>query len=564
MGDTFRLIVRRLLAGLAFLVLAPAVAQDASAPAPRMTARQADDAALSYVNREIVVLRAEVAGMTPRERVLDARARLADLDPGAPALPVSTARIVLDGQDAVVLAAGGTPVFALVRADLDPLAALDLGAGAGKAARRLEAALTAARLQREPEVLLRATLQSLAATLALALALAGIRRLRRRGMHWLERAADMPLGWLARRGPDLHAAALAAGRRAARLAALLLGLGACYLWLAFVLRRFPYTEPWGDALAAQLWRRLARLGAAMVTALPGLFTVFLILVLAWLAARALRLLFRAVEEERLTLPFVYADTARPTSWLVTAVIWLFALATAYPYIPGADTPAFQGISVIAGLMATLGSAGVVNQAMSGLILLYARAVAKGEMVSIGGTEGIVSAVGLLSTKLANYRNEEVTLPNTVVLASEIRNYARLGRQGGATVSTTVAVGYDQPWRQVAAMLREAARQTEGVRQDLPARVLQRELSAFHVSYEVVAPIAQPERRAAILDALLASIQDQFNRYGVQIMTPHFQAQPGGRVVVPPERWYAAPAAAPQAERPGRTTARRPDGSVEHR
>jgi len=128
-------------------------------------------------------------------------------------------------------------------------------------------------------------------------------------------------------------------------------------------------------------------------------------------------------------------------------------------------------------MATLGSAGVVNQAMSGLILLYARAIARGEMVSIGGSEGIVSAVGLLSTKLSNYRNEEVTLPNTLVLSSEIWNYARLARRGAATVSTTVPVGYDKPWRQVAA--------------------LQRELTAFHVDYELVAPIGQPERRALI-------------------------------------------------------------------
>lgn len=192
-------------------------------------------------------------------------------------------------------------------------------------------------------------------------------------------------------------------------------------------------------------------------------------------------------------------------------------------------------------MATLGSAGVVNQAMSGLILLYARAIARGEMVSIGGSEGIVSAVGLLSTKLSNYRNEEVTLPNTLVLSSEIWNYARLARRGAATVSTTVPVGYDKPWRQVAALLREAARQTEGVRQDLPARVLQRELTAFHVDYELVAPIGQPERRALIPDALLANIQDQFNRHGVQIMTPQYQSQPEDKVVVPPGRWYAPPA-----------------------
>jgi len=304
-----------------------------------MTARQADDAALAWSNREIVVLRAEVAGMTPRERVADARERLAGLDPDGPPAAVSTGAMALDGQPAVVVAAGGAPLFAIVRADLDPLASLALDAAAARAAHRLEAALDAARLQRDPEVLLHASALSLAATLGLALALWAMRRLRRHGGELLARAARIPLGWLARRGVDLHAAAAAAGRRAAGLAALALGLGACYLWLAYVLRRFPLTAPWGDALAASLWRQLARFAGGKVAALPGLFSVGLIGVLAWLATRALRFLFRAAEEERITLPFVYADTARPTGWLVTAAVWLFALATAYPYIPGSETPA---------------------------------------------------------------------------------------------------------------------------------------------------------------------------------------------------------------------------------
>ena len=514
--------------------------------APAVLASQADEAPLVFANRDVVVFRATVTGMTPRERVAAARERLAGLDDADLTRPVSTGRIVLDGKAAIPVLVGGLPVFAIVDGDLDPLADETAEAAAMRAARRLALALAAAHRQRQPEVVLEGSLEALAASAALALALWSIRRIRRGGAHWLGLAARSPLGWLAQRGLDLHTAAAAAVRRLAGLITVALGLAFCYLWLTYVLRRFPYTEPWGDALAASLWRQLARLGASLVGALPGLFTVVLIMALAWLATRALRAVFRAVEQERIALPLVYPDTARPTSWLLTGLVWLFALATAYPYIPASETPTFKGISVIAGLMATLGSAGVVNQAMSGLILLYARAVAKGDMVSIGGCEGIVSAVDLLSTKIRNYRNEEVTLPNTLVLAAEITNHTRLAAHSGATVSTTVPVGYDKSWRQVAAMLQEAAHQTEGVRHDLPARVMQRELTAFHVSYELVAIIEDPARRPFVLDALLGNIQDQFNRYGVQIMTPNFQEQPAEKVIVPAERWYAAPAAPPAA------------------
>lgn len=52
------------------------------------------------------------------------------------------------------------------------------------------------------------------------------------------------------------------------------------------------------------------------------------------------------------------------------VIWLFALSAAYPFLPGANSLAFKGISVFFGLMLTLGSTGVMTHAMSGLVLIY--------------------------------------------------------------------------------------------------------------------------------------------------------------------------------------------------
>lgn len=55
------------------------------------------------------------------------------------------------------------------------------------------------------------------------------------------------------------------------------------------------------------------------------------------------------------------------------VIWLFALSAAYPFLPGANSLAFKGISLFFGLMLTLGSTGVMTHAMSGLVLIYSGA-----------------------------------------------------------------------------------------------------------------------------------------------------------------------------------------------
>jgi small-conductance mechanosensitive channel len=214
---------------------------------------------------------------------------------------------------------------------------------------------------------------------------------------------------------------------------------------------------------------------------------------------------------------------------------------AYPYLPGSQSPAFQGISVFVGLMISLGSAGLVNQVMSGLVVIYSRALKVGEYVQVGQTEGTVIEVGLLSAKISTPKREAITVPNAVLVGSPIVNYSRLAGDEGAAVGTTVTIGYDAPWRQVHAMLELAARRTQGVRAAPAPVVLQRALSDFYVEYHLVVRIDRAEERIRILSGLHANIQDVFNEHGVQIMSPNFEAQPEGKVWVPREQWFAAPA-----------------------
>jgi len=105
----------------------------------------------------------------------------------------------------------------------------------------------------------------------------------------------------------------------------------------------------------------------------------------------------------------------------------------------------------------------------------------------------------------------------------------------------VTIGYDAPWRQVHALREAAAAATPGLRRQPAPVVYQRALGDFYVEYELFAHVDRPLERVAILSALHAAIQDEFNRHGVQIMSPHFIDQPARPVGVPPAQWYAAPA-----------------------
>jgi small-conductance mechanosensitive channel len=126
----------------------------------------------------------------------------------------------------------------------------------------------------------------------------------------------------------------------------------------------------------------------------------------------------------------------------------------------------------------------------------------------------------------------------------VTNFSYDVERGGAVVWTSVTIGYDAPWRQVLALLLGAAARTPRVLKEPAPRVMQRSLDDFYVEYRLFVLVVRPAERYVILSDLHGQIQDAFNDAGVQIMSPHFVAQPAEPVVVPKERWQEAAASLP--------------------
>jgi small-conductance mechanosensitive channel len=324
-----------------------------------------------------------------------------------------------------------------------------------------------------------------------------------------------------------------------------------------VFSHFPYSQPWSSALASYLLGVVTRLADGAIQALPGLMTVAIIFLITRAVARLATNFFREVERGTLTVAGFQPETARATRRVVVTIVWLFAITVAYPFIPGSRTDAFKGVSLFAGLLFSLGSAGLLNQIMSGLVVTYSRAMRPGEYVRVGEMEGVVTELGVLCTKIVTRKKEEIAIPNAVLVAATTTNYSRLAGVDGAILSTSVTIGYDAPWRQVHALLTLAAERTDGVRRQPRPWVLQRTLSDFFVEYVLLFHVDHPEDRVVVLSDLHAQIQDAFNEHGVQIMSPHFEAQPEGQVLVPRGQWSPPPAQATN----GPEVARVNDGSV---
>jgi len=203
--------------------------------------------------------------------------------------------------------------------------------------------------------------------------------------------------------------------------------------------------------------------------------------------------------------------------------------------------------VLIGLMVSIGASSIVGQAVSGLILMYTRAFRVGEYVRVGDTEGTVTALGSFTTRIRTGLGEEVLLPNSYALQNTTRNYSRIVEGDGFVVNTGVTIGYSTPWRQVHAMLEEAARRTKDIASEPAPRVRQTALSDFYVEYRLIAysTAELAAQRIDVLNELHANIQDVFNEHGVQIMSPHYMTDPVAPQVVPKAKWWMAPANPPQ-------------------
>lgn len=535
---------------LLVLGLAPVVtAQTAPATTPAAVADRDASADLVLGDRKVMTFRGPLFGYPPSERAAAAEQRALRAYARNPD-PRLRVRVTSDGAQVI---ADQSVLFHVVHSDVNALAGETPESRADAAVAQLALVLRERKARSDPKALGTAIGLSLLATLGWLLLLRFVRWLDQHAGHRLREAASENAARLRPFGVTMLDPVYlrVAARKLVRMLAWLTAGVLTYLWLNLVLELIPHTRPLGDRLTLMLLDVLATIGRAVLHSIPGLAFVAAIFVIARFTSSTGRAFFDRVKRQNLTIGWLDRDTAPPTSAIFSVLVWLFALAMAYPYLPGSQSLAFQGVSVLLGLMVTIGASGTVSQAASGLMLMYTRAYRVGEFVRIQDTEGTVVDVGLLSTRIRTGLGEEVMLPNTLVLSNTSKNYSRAVPGTGFVIDTAVTIGYEAPWRQVTAMLVEAARRVETITDTPAPRVVQTALSDYYVEYRLVAysRLQAPVPRADALSELHASIQDVFNEHGVQIMSPHYVGDPRDPKLVPRERWFAAPAAAPPAATP---------------
>ena len=491
---------------------------------------------INLMNRHIFTIRSGVMGYSQEERAMAIKFRIEVAMKKIGGDHVSLQPTPEGGR---FVELNGLTVFQIRPSDLDPLTGESIDEAANNAVENLKIAVRESREQSNSKLILQGIGLSILASVLFYLACWLIYRTE---TGIISRLHSWMQVWEDKLAVAIHPQQVFNGLVfLVHFAKWALVLIAGYQWATFSLSQFPYSRPWGEKLQSYLIDTLQGILSAIVGALPGLLVVFLIVLLTRITSRILKAFFARIESGEVTVPWMAQETARPSRKLTQTLLWLFAFAMAYPYFPGSNTEAFRGLSVIVGIMLSIGGSGVVGQAASGLIMIYSRVLREGEYVKIGKIEGLVTAVGIFSTKIRTSSGEEVNVPNALIGSSTTVNSSRLAEGDGLVVHTTVTIGYNTPWRQVHAMLMRAAENTPGLRSAPQPFVSQSALSDFYVEYRLCVQVERPEIRRITLTTLHANIQDVFNEFGVQIMSPHYENDPLEKVWVPKEQWFEAPA-----------------------
>jgi len=513
-----------------FSAVSPLLSADPSAsPATQPASRPAP---LVFRGKTLFVVKERIRILTPAERaqIIEARIERITDDPSVTLESIG----VSEGEDSTDVMAGDQLLMTVTDADAGA-EARPRGEMAAEVSSIILEAVRSAREEASTRSLVLNLLYLVLATAALVLLLVGIARLKQWLLSRVRALIETRVGALRIQNLEILPAVridrvLAALVRGASVVAIVVLF---YFYLSLALSFLPQTRNFAAGLLGYILDPLRTLGTGFVSYLPNLLFVLVAIVITRYILKAAHVFFTAIERQTLIFRGFHPEWARTTCSMVKMLIIVFAAVVVFPYLPGASSPAFQGISIFLGVLLSLGSSSAVANMVAGIILTYMRPFRVGDFVKIVDTSGIILEKNMLLTRIRTIKNVEITIPNSLVLGSHIVNYSASVGDPHLILHTSVTIGYDAPWRRVHELLTTAAAATEEILKEPKPFVLQRSLDDFYVTYELNAYTDRPQLMPEIYSKLHENIQDRFNEAGVEIMSPHYtQLRDGNKIAIP--------------------------------
>lgn len=485
-------------------------------------------ATLSVMNRDIVTFRGALNGAAPEIRVENALTRMRQIETQELTSEITAVPFSLGRDKGFQIQLGTRHLFSIIEKDLDLESDQQMDELIEDITLRLKDLKDAKYQQSRPGFLLHEAILVILATVVLFAAI----WLMRYVLHYVGHICLKRCHQISLENNGVHWSEyfFMFAARFTQVISWLLVLVFLYFWASYCLSRFPLTYPLGHKLGEHVSDTLRWIAESILSAIPNLITIVIVIFITRTFIDLLKVFFRRVQSGQLKLPYLHHETVSATQRITMVLIWCLCIAIIYPFIPGSNSDVFKGLSVLLGLVISLGSSGLVTQLMSGLVVVYSRALRVGDLIQVNGIKGVVTEVGGLATKIQTQDQIETTIPNSVIISNSIDNFTKLNQAQGSLLSTSVTIGYDAPWRKVHDMLTSAANSVDTVQKTPQPYVFQKALSDFYVEYQLYFYVLDPHVQVKTLSDVHQNIQDEFNTAGVQIMSPHFMSQPTNPVL----------------------------------
>lgn len=305
-----------------------------------------------------------------------------------------------------------------------------------------------------------------------------------------------------------------AGQHAQPILALLVRLltvGGIIGWLIFTMQGFRILRPVYGFITAVLSREFS-FGEISISLGHVLLFAVSVLIAFW-TARIVRILLRDQVLSRLPLARGVGNSiATLTYYALLLLGWVLALSAT-----GVKSSQLALVVGALGVGIGFGLQNVVNNFVSGLILMFERPVQPGDVVDVGGTSGRVWNIGMRATTIRTFEGADVVVPNGSLISGNLTNWTLLDRS--RRMEVLVGVAYGSKPVEVLELLRTVARETPGVSQLPAAEALFMGFGASSLDFSVRAWTADFDAWVNIRSELTTRIHAALEKAGIEIPFP---------------------------------------------
>lgn len=180
----------------------------------------------------------------------------------------------------------------------------------------------------------------------------------------------------------------------------------------------------------------------------------------------------------------------------------------------------SNIAIVAGALSVgigFGLQNIVNNFVSGLILLIERPIKAGDWVVVGATQGYVKKINVRATEITTFDRASVFIPNSTLISEQVTNWTHADKIGRVIIP--IGVAYGSNTEKVRDVLMTCARNYPDVLSSPPPYVLFRGFGDSSLNFELRAYIGNVEEVLTISSDLCFAIDEAFREHGIEIPFP---------------------------------------------